>query len=350
MTSSERDTQEPVRLSICIPTYNFGEFIGATLESILDQAAPGVEVVVFDGGSTDDTPGVVATLQARYHGVLRYERRNQRGGIDRDLAAAISSTKGEYCWIFCADDLMSPRAIDRVLTQIASGLDVYLCGLTICDRNMRPLKKHPVAALSMDAKFELGDDRQRREYFTLAETTAAFFSFAGSIVVRKAKWDTREVEDEFVGSCWAHVARFFSMIPDGLSLGFLCDSYLDKRSENDSFSTNGVVSRVALAVDGYNRLADVFFGTSSIEALHIRRVLANEYPALLMIHTRAQAASANPSDVEHLNRLAARLYADPSLSNRLRHLAYRATPQIAYAVARAAYATARQRIRALRTG
>ncbi len=350
MISNEPGKREPVRLSICIPTYNFGEFIGATLESILGQATPEVEVVVFDGGSTDETPRVVAALQEAYGGVLRYERRSQRGGIDRDLAAAVASTRGEYCWIFCADDVMAPSALDRVLAHLRDRLDVYLCGLTICDRRLHPLKRHPVAALSRDATFELGDDRQRREYCALAETTTALFSFAGSIVVRRVKWDTRELDEDFVGSCWAHVARFFSMVPDGLSLGFLSDSYLYKRSDNDSFLTNGVVARVALAVDGYNRLADVFFGASSVEALHIRRLLANEYPPQLMIHTRAQAARESPSDVQLLNHLAARLYADPSLANKLRHLAYRATPPTAYTAARAAYATTRRRIRAPRAG
>ena len=33
-----------IKLSICIPTYNFGEFIGETLESIIGQAGDEVEM------------------------------------------------------------------------------------------------------------------------------------------------------------------------------------------------------------------------------------------------------------------------------------------------------------------
>lgn len=170
-------------------------------------------MLVLDGGSTDETSDVVAYFQARHPGVLRYEHRSERGGIDRDLAATIACARGEYCWIFCADDVMKPGSIEHVLDHIASGLDVYICGFTLCDRDLRPMKKHPVAALHADAIFELGDEGQRQRYFALASTTTALFSFASSLIVRRAKWNTRELDEDFVGSCWAHVARFFSIVP-----------------------------------------------------------------------------------------------------------------------------------------
>src|ERR1700678_404910 len=118
-----------MRLSICIPTYNFGPFIGQTLESILPQLEEGVEVVVLDGGSTDETTAVVESLQERHPG-LRYQRREERGGIDRDMARTVDLARGEYCWLFCADDVMKPGAIRRMLGNLESGCDLHLCGLT----------------------------------------------------------------------------------------------------------------------------------------------------------------------------------------------------------------------------
>lgn len=344
--SVDEQIAEPVRLSVCIPTYNFGAFIGETLESVLSQAVKGVEVVVLDGGSTDETCDVVADFQARYPSLVRYERRSKRGGIDRDLDRTIACARGEYCWIFCADDIMRPGSIEHVLAHITTGLDVYICGLTLCDPDLRPIKKHPVVALNTDATFQLGDERQRQRYFALAQTTTALFSFAGSLIVRRAKWDTRELDEDFVGSCWAHVARFFSMVPDGLNLGVIADSYLYKRCvATDSFSDDGAVRRVALAVDGYNRLADVFFGSSSVEAYHIRRVLANEYSPLVLIHTRSQARAERPEDLALLDQLAERIYSDRSVANWLRCLAYRATRSAAYEWTRSVYLAARRRVR-----
>src|SRR5438128_5691210 len=105
MGDADDARESAVQLSICIPTYNFGAYIGETLESIMPQVVDGVEVVVLDGGSTDDTEEVVESFQRRSP-ALRYHRQDERGGIDRDLARTLELAHGEYCWIFCADDIM----------------------------------------------------------------------------------------------------------------------------------------------------------------------------------------------------------------------------------------------------
>lgn len=45
-----------------MPTYNYGRFIGTAIDSVLGQAPGGVEVIVLDGGSTDDTREIVTPL------------------------------------------------------------------------------------------------------------------------------------------------------------------------------------------------------------------------------------------------------------------------------------------------
>ena len=88
-----------IRLSVCIPTYNFGRFIGETLESIVRQATEEVEIVVLDGGSTDNTTEVVEGFRDAFPR-LRYYRQDFKGGIDRDMAKSVELARGEYCWLF----------------------------------------------------------------------------------------------------------------------------------------------------------------------------------------------------------------------------------------------------------
>jgi abequosyltransferase len=335
------------RLTIGIPTYNFGVFIGATLDSITSQLTDGVEVVILDGGSTDDTAAVVRSFQERFPAV-RYERREVRGGIDRDLAETVALARGEYCWLFCSDDVMKPGAVAHVLEEIGSKRDIYLCGFCLCTLDMEPVMEHPIVALRHDTDFELGDPVDRLRYFELAQTTTAFFSFAGSIIVSKARWDSRALDEAFVGSCWAHVARLFSIIPEGLSLRYLASPLLDKRSGNDSFMDRGLIRRLALAIDGYNRLADTFFGESSAEARHIRRVVTNEFPSWILLHAKALASREYADDLPLLDRLAATIYAERTLTNVINHLAYRWTPIAVYERARAAYRLVKRTIEPLR--
>ncbi|MHC4739100.1 MAG: glycosyltransferase family 2 protein [Planctomycetota bacterium] len=46
-------------ISFCIPTYNFAKFLPATLDSIIEQADENIEIVIVDGGATDETDEVI---------------------------------------------------------------------------------------------------------------------------------------------------------------------------------------------------------------------------------------------------------------------------------------------------
>src|SRR5207302_663216 len=121
--------------------------------------------------------------------------------------------------------------------------------------DMQPFMDARILKPGPQAEFNLGEEHDRRAYFERAYTTPAFFSFAGSLIFRKSVWDSMSLDEAFVGSCWAHVARFFGLMPGGLRLKFLPDPHLYKRTENDSFMDHGIIRRYALAIDGYNRLA-----------------------------------------------------------------------------------------------
>jgi abequosyltransferase len=324
----------PVRLSICIPTYNFGPYIGATLETVLSQVVDGVEVVVLDGGSTDDTPQVVASLQDRFPS-LRYHRLDERGGIDRDMARTVALARGEYCWIFCADDLMKPGAIEHVLSRLGSGCDVYLCGLTLCTFDMQPLRDHPVAGLDDDEEFDLQSPADRLRYFEHAQTTTAFFSFAGSLIIRRQKWDAAGPDERFMGSLWAHVARILRMIPHGLRLHYIPASLLHKRTQNDSFMDAGIITRYEKAIDGYHRLAATYFPPDSAEARHIRRVVTNEFTPLVLLALKLESRRNGTGEEAAIDRLAATTYRDVTPRNLLYRAIYRGTPLSAFAAAQA---------------
>ena len=77
------------RLTICIATYNRAKFIGETLDSILSQMHLGVELVIVDGASPDNTPEVMAEYTSQYP-ALRYYRETENSGIDGDYDKAIA--------------------------------------------------------------------------------------------------------------------------------------------------------------------------------------------------------------------------------------------------------------------
>ena len=101
-----------IALSICIPTYNRVRYLKELLPSVLDQAdAEGVEVVVSDNASTDDT---AEYLRAIKHPSLRWWTNDANIGGDRNFLKCVAEARGEYVWLFGDDDIMPAGAVKKV--------------------------------------------------------------------------------------------------------------------------------------------------------------------------------------------------------------------------------------------
>jgi glycosyltransferase involved in cell wall biosynthesis len=99
-------------LTIIIPSYNQGSYIRETIDSTLAQDYRPIEVLVFDGGSKDDT---VAALQS-YDGVpeLRWWSEKDRGVVDA-VNKGLALARGEIVAIQSSDDVYVPGAFSSVV-------------------------------------------------------------------------------------------------------------------------------------------------------------------------------------------------------------------------------------------
>lgn len=326
-----------IKLSICMPTYNFGSFIGETLDSIIPQLQQGIEIVILDGGSTDNTQEVVQSYQSKCN-QIRYIRQSHKGGIDRDMSTSIDKSEGEYFWLFSSDDIMKPDALKTVLSEIQSGLDVYLCGLTLCDKQMNIICDHKISDALDGQVFDLTQKVDRELYFSQAITTTAFFSFMGSLIMKRSWWNKVPFVEVFDKTCWGHVARMMILMKDELRLKYLKKSLQLKRGENDSFMDKGLVHRYAIAIDGYHRIADEIFGHSAEEAFHIRRVIVNEFSPRVMFYPKIHFnASGQFDETKELDRLVHKAYIDKTIRNYLYLIIYNNVPVWLYHSTRSIY-------------
>jgi glycosyltransferase involved in cell wall biosynthesis len=99
------------QVTVIIPSYNYGRFIGQAIESVQAQTYWNWECLVVDDGSTDNTREVVESY-ARKDPRIRYVyQRNQRAGTARNNG--IRNGQGEYLQFLDADDLIEPQKIER---------------------------------------------------------------------------------------------------------------------------------------------------------------------------------------------------------------------------------------------
>lgn len=129
-----------MRISVVTPSYNQGEYIEATLRSVLEQGYPDLEYLVMDGGSTD---GTLAILE-RYRDRLTYVSERDRGqahAINKGLARA---TGDVLAWLN-SDDLYLPDTLATVARLFAGrpDIDVVYGDIIIIDSDGEPLLYRP---------------------------------------------------------------------------------------------------------------------------------------------------------------------------------------------------------------
>lgn len=209
-----------VQLSICIATFNRGSFIVETLNSIAPQLRDGVELVVVDGASTDDTAERVTEFQARWPNV-RYYREQQNSGVDCDFDKAVAYAVGDYVWLMTDDDLMLPGAVSRVCTALAGGHQLIVVNSQVATADLSKILNERLIDIGAD-----------RDYASAAQEQcfvdiARGLTFIGSVVVRRDVWLARE-RAAYYGSLFIHVGVIFQSPPLG-AVRFVSEPVLQVR-------------------------------------------------------------------------------------------------------------------------
>ena len=96
-------------VSIVINNYNYGRYVGEAIKSALDQTFRGVEVIVVDDGSTDQSRDVIRSFGERVIPVFQ-----NNGGQASAMNAGFSRSRGDLIIFLDADDAMLPATAQRV--------------------------------------------------------------------------------------------------------------------------------------------------------------------------------------------------------------------------------------------
>jgi len=108
-------------VSIIISAWNAEQYIGQTLESLLNQTWPHLEIIVVNDGSTDNTLQVAQSFAAR--GVKTISQNNK--GQDAALNLGYKHSTGDYIKFMDSDDLLNPRMIELQM-QTLNGSQEYI--------------------------------------------------------------------------------------------------------------------------------------------------------------------------------------------------------------------------------
>ena len=104
-----------MNISIIIATYNYGDYIGRAITSVLEQSYQTglVEILLIDDGSTDNTAAVIAELQHSFPCIQYFFQPNTGKAAATEKGIALAT--GDVIFILDADDWFLPAKISTTL-------------------------------------------------------------------------------------------------------------------------------------------------------------------------------------------------------------------------------------------
>lgn len=102
-------------VSIIMPAYNCGNYIGVTIDSVLAQTYKNWEIIIIDDCSTDNTKKIVKDYMLKDPRV-KYYKLNQNSGAAIARNKAIDLAEGKYMAFLDSDDVWFPEKLTKQIT------------------------------------------------------------------------------------------------------------------------------------------------------------------------------------------------------------------------------------------
>jgi len=144
----KKNNRDPL-VSIITPSYNQGEFIEETIQSVLSQDYAHIEFIVIDGGSTDNTVEILK----KYDEAIDWVSEKDKGQTDA-INKGFRKAKGDILGWINSDDTFQPGAIKKVVDYFKANPDmkvVHGIGHYTDEKNrfLRPYSSDPHAKESL---------------------------------------------------------------------------------------------------------------------------------------------------------------------------------------------------------
>jgi len=188
-------------LSVFMPNYNHGQYIGQAIEAIVSQSRPPEEYIIVDDGSTDNSVEIIESFAAKYP-VIKFFRNPQNLGFHKSAQNACAMAKGDYIYGGAADDYVLPGFFEKAIAMA---------------------EKHPQAGFIAGKWAHVSQEGKELKISEVVEWQEAAFVppnvFLREYLMKYAPMHTFSLGTIYKKSCLMEIDGFRE------ELGFYCDTF-----------------------------------------------------------------------------------------------------------------------------
>lgn len=105
------------KISIIVPVYNVEQYLRQSLDSLVNQTYPNIEIVAINDGSPDNCIGILREYAARDARVVIIDKKNE--GVAAARNDAMKVARGDYFMFADGDDWIELNACERLIKVMA---------------------------------------------------------------------------------------------------------------------------------------------------------------------------------------------------------------------------------------
>lgn len=120
------------KLSIIIPNFNYGNYIEETILSVINQNYPNTELIIIDGGSTDNSIEIIKKYNKYINYWISEKDNGQADAINRGLKVAT----GDYVAFMNSDDTYLENAFVNIFNNKKSLDKDFIYGDVMIGKNI----------------------------------------------------------------------------------------------------------------------------------------------------------------------------------------------------------------------
>ena len=124
-------------ISVIIPVYKVEKYIGACIESLLDQEYRDFSIILVNDGSPDRSAEIAEALLSSQKEISYQIIKTENRGVSAARNTGLSKAQGEYAVMVDADDVLSQSFLMDFVSQIreSPNANIYSCGFSVVDEN-----------------------------------------------------------------------------------------------------------------------------------------------------------------------------------------------------------------------